>query len=662
MGFFMDGLDAEAYDREYSDRALVRRIWQYFRPHRRAIVLVALMVVLGSLMETAIPILISRGLDQLADNMSTALLLGFALIVTALASLSWVFNYLRQRTSARAVGDVVLALRRDAFDSVTRRDLSFYDEFSSGKIVSRVTSDTQDFSTVVTLVMDLLSQLLLVVVIAGVLLWINWQLALLAMLIAPVIVIAALSFRRLARDMMTRMQRSTGNVNSLIQESVSGIGVAKSFRREAAVYEDFRRINDQAYAVTLRTGFVFSSIFPILDVIAGLGTAVVVYFGGRQVLGGAVSVGEWYLFVQSILIFYFPLTSIASFWSQFQQGMSAAERVYALIDAEPKVVQTAQEPVGRLDGRIQCEDLRFAYAVAEQKNQGTKEPTNQGTDEPGNQESGHLAGELETRNPQLETRNSEPTPAKWVLPDFSLDIPAGETLAVVGHTGAGKSSLARLIARFYEFQGGRILIDGRDIRTLDLQQYRRQIGLVPQVPFLFDGTVADNIRYGRPEASDQEVEHVAHKIGGGEWVDLLEHGLHTEVGERGAKLSMGQRQLVALARVLLHDPRILILDEATASVDPFTEVQIQQGLDLVMHGRTSVVIAHRLSTVKHADRIIVLKAGRIIEQGDHSGLLARGGHYAELYNTYFRHQSIEFIESAAWKMDATPNTLGLAAG
>ena len=232
-----------------------------------------------------------------------------------------------------------------------------------------------------------------------------------------------------------------------------------------------------------------------------------------------------------------------------------------------------------------------------------------------------------------------------MLRDFSLDIPVSETIAVVGHTGAGKSSLVRLITRFYEFQRGQLRIDGRDIRTLDLAAYRSQIGLVPQVPFLFSGTVAENIRYGRQEASEAAVEHAARQLGGGDWVNDLPNGLATDVGERGARLSLGQRQLVALARVLLQDPAIFILDEATASVDPFTESQIQAGLDDVMNHRTSIVIAHRLSTVRNADRIIVMRAGQIIEQGSHDSLMASSGHYAELYNTYFRHQSLEYIES-----------------
>jgi ATP-binding cassette subfamily B protein len=250
-----------------------------------------------------------------------------------------------------------------------------------------------------------------------------------------------------------------------------------------------------------------------------------------------------------------------------------------------------------------------------------------------------LKGEI--RFEDLDFRYGENDP---VLDHFNLVIQPGENLALVGHTGAGKSSIAKLIARFYEFQDGRLTVDGMDIRSFNLQQYRRQLGIVSQVPFLFAGSIADNIRYAAPSVSDSEMLEMARRIGDGEWLEILPDGLNTEVGERGGRLSMGQRQLVALMRVLVQKPAIFILDEATASVDPFTEWQIQQALSLILHQSTSILIAHRLSTVKAADRIVVMETGRIIEEGTHDGLLKQGGHYATLYNTYFRHQSLAYVE------------------
>lgn len=620
MGFVMDGLDAEAYDRTYSDRVLLGRIVSYFKPHARKMVTVAGLVALISVIGTISPIVISRGIDAITGNPGMQVVLGLVGLVFVIGIVSWSFNYVRQIFSAQAVGDVVLALRKDAFQAVTQRDMSFYDEFQSGKIVSRVTSDTQDFATVVTLSIDFMSQLLLVVVISIVMLIANWQLALLVLALGPVVVLAALAYRRAARWATRRAQRAIAAVNATIQETISGIAVAKSFRQEAAIYQEFRETNRTAYRVGLNQGLVLGTIFPALNIISGIGVVVVIYFGGLRAINGTVSVGDWYLFVQSLAIWFFPLTSIASFWSQFQQGLSASERVFALIDAEPKVIQTGQEPVAQVQGDIRFENVSFSYHAVPQVE---------------DQQLGEISPEIQPP----EYVGASPT---WVLKDFSLHIPAGQTIAVVGHTGAGKSSLIKLITRFYEFQGGTILIDGRDIRRLDLSQYRRFLGLVPQVPFLFSGTVAHNIRYSKPDADDATVMAAALKVGGGDWVKDLPHGLETDVGERGARLSLGQRQLVALARVLLQDPSIFILDEATASIDPFTETQIQEGLDLVMHGRTSIIIAHRLSTVRSADRIIVMRAGQIIEEGNHDSLLSQGGHYAELYNTYFRHQSLDY--------------------
>ncbi len=595
MGFIMDGLDAEAYDRTYKDSQLVKRIINYFKPKTRIIVFLTILIVLNSLLDTAFPILVSQGIDALTSSKATQTAILLVVFILISGILSWTCNLFRQWYSAKAVGDVVLQIQTDAFNAVMERDMSFFDEFSSGKIVSRVTSDTEKFATVVTLTLNLVSQILLFLLVGAVLFTRNATLALLAFTIAPAIVIVALGFRRIARTSTQRSQRSSGRVNANVQEVISGITVAKNFRQEQNMYDEFKRVNQQAYQVNVRSGFLYNGIFPILLIIANLGTTIVVYFGGQSVLGHSISAGNWFLFVQGIGLLWFPLTSIASFWSQFQLGLAASERIFALLDAEPRVHQNDNQPVSKLDGRIEFKHVFFSY-----------------------------------------------DDRQTVLADFSLTIRAGETIALVGHTGAGKSSLGRLVSRFYEFQGGELLIDGRDIRSFDLTDYHRLLGIVPQVPFLFSGTIADNIRYARPEASDEQVLAVAQRIGNGDWLEALPDGLETAVGETGKALSMGQRQLVALARVLLQNPSIIILDEATASVDPLTEVQIQEGLDTVLAHRTSIIIAHRLSTIRYADRIIVLDKGRIVEEGSHDVLMKRGGHYADLYNTYFRHQSPDY--------------------
>jgi len=612
MGFFA-GLNDEKYDRQYTDRDLMRRILEYFQPQKRRLAWVTVLVVAIAVIGAALPVVVSRMLDLLKGEPSLTAISLVGLAVFLIGVGLWGLNWARRSLVVRAVGDVVLEIRTRAFRAAAEHDLSFYDQFSSGRIVSRITSDTNDFGQLVVIVTDISSQMVQAVLLGIVLFRTDLKLSLLLMAFLPVIFAVAAGFRTMARNVTKRGMKAMSDVNAAIKETISGISIAKNFRQEESIFQSFDESNQQSYRVNVQRGFVLSLVFPTLNALGGIFAAILVQVGGISAAQGIVSVGAWYLFIMSLDQFFFPVLNLSAFWAQIQSGLSAAERAFALIDADPNVVQTDSKAVPALQGRIHFDDLHFRY-----------------------------------------------TDRESVLTHFNLLVEPGETLALVGHTGAGKSSIAKLIARFYEFQEGKLLVDGHDIRTFDLAQYRKQLGIVSQVPFLFSGTVADNIRYAAPSVSDGEMLEMARRIGEGEWLETLPNGIQTEVGERGGRLSMGQRQLVALMRVLLQKPAIFILDEATASVDPFTEWQIQQALDLILKHSTSILIAHRLSTVKAADRIVVMEKGGIIEQGNHEGLLAQGGHYATLYNTYFRHQSLDYKPD--WVDDQRAATLQLTLG
>ncbi|HAE85151.1 MAG TPA: ABC transporter ATP-binding protein [Anaerolineaceae bacterium] len=597
---FYAGLDSETYDRQYSNKALLYRIWSYAQVYKKQIFIILIAIILHGSVGALPPLLISKVLDEgIAGVPDRNVFYLLAAMVILVEVLGFVFYYINHRLLARVIADVNRDLSTDAFAASMRQDMAFHDHYSSGRILSRITTDTRDFSTFIKITMDVANSALQSLVTAIILINTQWRLAATLFMVVPVVIIVVSFYRSLARKFTRQGMRAMANVNATIKETISGIAIAKNFRQEESIYRDFKQTNTVSYDMNVKRGLILSVVFPTTRALGGIATAVIVYTGSNSVMAGLISAGAWYMFVLSIDRFLQPVMALTSYWTQVQTGLSAAERIFALIDAEHTVIQTGNYVPTQLRGKIDFNQLTFRYNTG-----------------------------------------------KEVLKDFDLHIQEGENVAIVGHTGAGKTSIARLIARFYEFQSGELLIDDRDIRSYNLHALRQHMGLVTQVPFLFEGTVEENIRFSQPEISREEILDLAYQIGDGEWLDTFGEGLDTVVGERGAQISMGQRQLVALMRVLAQKPSVFILDEATASIDPFTEKQIQTALNLILKQSTSVLIAHRLSTVQSADRIIVLEEGVILEEGNHWQLLQRSGYYADLYNTYFRHQSLEYVEKA----------------
>lgn len=592
------GLEAEEYDRTYRDRDLFRRILSYFRLQIKPMIMVIAFLSLYSITAAFVPILSANIINNLIKNDILYLILVIS-VIFILNVASYVFNYFLQKYSARAIGDIILKLRHDATEAAINRDLSFFDKNPIGNIVSRINNDSRDFGDGVNLTIEFISSLLVVIVLAVYMFPINLILSITFLATIPLFFIVTIIYRKIARRATLFGQRASAQVNTFFQETFSGIQITKTFRQEAKLYNDFNSINKRAYKVNLKRGYILNFIFPSLSIVQGIIMALIIYFGGSALLNGQISAGDLYLFLQGLWLLFYPLFVIAAFWPQFQSALSAAERIFAIVDTPSVIVQ---------DDKLQPDKLR---------------------------------GEITFQNVTFQYDNTIK-----VLDDFSLTIHPGETLAIVGHTGAGKSTIAKLITRFYEFQKGDIFIDGINIRKFDLPAYRKSIGYIPQTPFLWADSIENNIRTKASETKEQII-WALDQAGGSDWIDDLgPEGLNTNAGERGNLLSVGQRQLVALARVLLENPAIIILDEATASVDPFTETRIQDALEKVFQNRTSIIIAHRLWTVRKADRIIVLDHGKIVEEGNHDALMAKGGTYATLYNTYFRHQSLDYIKKS----------------
>ena len=583
------GLHADDYDRVYSTPQLLVRIGRYLRTGLRSLILAAILAVGSSLVISALPVVIALTIDgRFRDSVSTWQLCA---IVVSLAVSGWALNWGRQWLTAGLVGQTVRRLQIDAADAALAKDAAFFDRHSTGQVLSRVTGDTEGFASVLTLTLNFISQMFLVILLGGLVFFIEVDLGLLLLAIVPLLVATTLLFRRVARTAATSTRRVMARITANVHESMAGIGVTKGFGQEDSAYREFDQLNRLSYRVYLRQGLIYSMILPVLTLLAGLGTVATLYIGGRLSQLGSLSPGEWYFAVSALGALWVPLTQAASFWSLFQQGLAASERVFALIDDKDSSIRSGSEPVGALDGSIELRSLSFSYSATSK-----------------------------------------------VFEDLDLYIPAKQVVAIVGQTGAGKSTLAKLISRSHEYDSGQLLVDGRDVRSMVLSEYRRQVGIVPQFPYLFNGTVAENIAYARPGAPRSDVVDAVRTIGADLWERIVPWDLDHRIDNSRRGVSVGQRQMIAVARVFLQQPSVLVLDEPTASLDPVTERAIQQALGRLMAGRTVLVIAHRLATVRRADRILVLHDGRVVGDGTYQELLERSSHFAELHWNYHAHE------------------------
>ncbi|MBA7627397.1 putative ABC transporter ATP-binding protein [subsurface metagenome] len=599
MGLYA-GMMNEEQKREYSDRELLVRFVRRVAPFRKSIVLISLLIFITAIAETVNPLLIGIAIDELSSiNSNPLILLGVGGLYFILSILLWIMFFLRRKEIGKFVPFFLEKLRMDTFDKLQEQDMSFFDKHLSGKLNTRVSNDALDLGNTTLLLVDTLGNFLISVLTFGMLLWLNLTLALITLIAIPFIFLLVLSLRRLVRIVSRAYRKAIGSVNAAMVESIGGIHVSKSYGQESTVSRQFQEINKQYFKAGFRLTSVTHMWRPLLETIASIMLIIIIFFGGQFVFQGITNPGTIFMFVLYLQKFFRPIMVLSVFFPQLSSGMAAYERILDILDSEPNIRKNPNAiDIDTLEGEIIFKDIDFCYREGE-----------------------------------------------WVFKGLNLHIKKGEKIAIVGHTGAGKTSLVSLLARYYEFQGGSIEIDGIDIRDMSLNSYRRNLGNVQQEVFLFSGTIEENIRYGRQEASEEDLWNAINTVHLEELIEYLPEGLQTQIGERGKGLSAGQQQLVSFARAILTDPRILILDEATSSVDAYTEAIIQEALEVLLADRTSIVIAHRLSTIVNADRIIVMDNGQIVEEGTHRSLLAQRGKYANLYKKYFEHQCFDWHPS-----------------
>ncbi|MFQ5860650.1 MAG: ABC transporter ATP-binding protein, partial [Dehalococcoidia bacterium] len=584
----LGNIDEEQLGRLY-DQRVVLRLLGYLRPYRTLTLLSVLGMLLYTLTIVAMPWIIQQAIDSVVASQSLAGLRTAVLLFAANAVVNYAANYFHLRALAQMGQRVLYDLRTHLFHHLQRLSLSFFDRNEVGRVMSRIQNDVQQLQEFLSILILGLGDLLTLLGIIAAMLLMHLPLALITLTVLPVLFLIMVVWQRYAQVSFMRVRRAIAMVNVGLQENISGVRVIQSLNRQEANIERFDQLNSSHLDANLQASRLSSALLPTVEVLTAVATGLIIVFGGAMVLRGELAVGVLVAFALYIQRFFDPIRNLTMQYTQLQRAMTSGARIFELLDTQPEVTDRpdAQE-LPRIRGEIRFEDVSFAYQ-----------------------------------------------PGQEVLHHIHLHIRPGETVALVGPTGAGKTTLVALAARFYDVTQGCITTDGVDIRQLSQASLASQRAMVLQEPFLFSGTIAENIRYCREGLSDEEIIRAARLVGAHEFITRLPQGYDMPVQERGGNLSVGQRQLIALARAVAAAPHILTLDEATASIDSHTEMLIQQALKQVLQGRTSLVIAHRLSTVRSADRIVVLDGGRIVEEGSHEALLRQGGLYTQLYRLHF---------------------------
>ncbi len=678
--------EEEVLGKAYDSR-LMRRLLTYLRPYRWQVTVAIVSIVLKSLCDVLGPYLIKVAVDRylspvkgapsgLWSWLSPSPLHGIAqisAIYLGLLALTFLLEFLQTYFMQWTGQKVMFDLRSQIFRHLQRMHVAFYDKNPVGRLVTRVTTDVDALNEMFTSgVVSIFEDFFVLAGILAIMLCMNWKLALITFATLPFIVFATKLFRDKVRDSYRRIRIAIARINSYLQEHVSGMVVLQLFNRERKAYDRFSEINRSHMDAFKDAILAYAVYYPVVDFFSAIAVACVIWFGGQDVMRGivaksvsvefnphslvslhlvatAASLGVLIAFTQYAMRFFRPIMDFSEKYNILQSAMAASERIFKLLDAPVDIVSppVTKRPEG--PGRIEFDHVWFAYREMPHEN--------------GNDRAGMGSSPVRpARSSAASANGSDATQADWVLRDVTFAIEPGETIAVVGHTGAGKTTLISLLLRFYDVQKGAIRIDGVDLREMDLADLRSRFGVVLQDPFLFSGTIGGNIRLGTQRIQDEDIAKAAEDVNLGDFVRALPNGFNEEVRERGSTLSTGQKQLISFARALAHEPKILILDEATSSVDTETEFRVRDALARMVEGRTSLIIAHRLSTVQSADKIIVMHKGQVREMGTHQELLANRGIYFKLYQLQYKDQEINVASAPTPANDSGSQQLEVASG